>query len=132
MKVLFPGKWQWLPAILVMLLIFAFSSLPGKELPNLGILDLFAKKAAHVLIYAVLAVAFWYALGWRSEKRNLAWLITLLYAISDEFHQSFVPGRHPWWLDVLFFDALGAFLGLWLAGKIPGLGGKNKPMDPMT
>ena len=45
----------------------------------------------------------------------VAFLLTMLYAFSDEFHQTFVPGRYadPW---DLFFDALGALLALalWL------------------
>ncbi|MCX7707278.1 MAG: VanZ family protein, partial [Anaerolineae bacterium] len=36
-----------------------------------------------------------------------AFVLALLYAFSDEFHQSFVPGRHPDPLDILT-DAAGA------------------------
>lgn len=34
----------------------------------------------------------------------------VLYAMSDEFHQGFVPGRVCSWKDVLFFDTLGVGL----------------------
>ncbi len=37
--------------------------------------------------------------------------VTILYGISDEFHQSFVPGRQPSWYDVLA-DGLGGLLGV--------------------
>jgi VanZ family protein len=40
--------------------------------------------------------------------------LTLLYAVTDEIHQSFVPGRHPSIWDVVIFDNLGALIGLWL------------------
>jgi VanZ family protein len=112
------GKWRWLPAIVVMGLIFAFSSIPGRDLPSLGPLDFLAKKTAHALGYGILAVAFWYAQGWKPERRRVAWLLAVLYALTDELHQYFVPGRHSWLLDVAVFDAGGAFLGLWLAGML--------------
>ena len=41
----------------------------------------------------------------------LSWKFTVLYAASDEWHQSFVPGRHPQLTDVLI-DACGAATGL--------------------
>jgi len=106
---------RWLPAVTVMSLIYFFSSIPGSDLPDLGPLDLLVKKAGHIISYAALAAALWYALGWRRDARFAAWLLAVLYAATDEAHQSFTPGRHAWWLDVIVFDALGALLGLWLA-----------------
>jgi len=46
----------------------------------------------------------------------LAWafFLTMIYAISDEYHQSFVPGRSGNLAD-LVIDATGAAAGLWLA-----------------
>ena len=67
--------------------------------------------------YALLALAYWRALGFRREKRWLAWMLALAYAATDEFHQSFVPGRSPSVLDILVFDNMGALISLWLAGK---------------
>lgn len=106
---------RWLPAALIMAVIFGFSSTPSVELPNFGLLDLVVKKGAHMLGYGLLALAFWY--GLRFEKRLcwLALLFAVLYAISDEFHQSFVPGRHPSWVDVLLFDGGGSAILLGLA-----------------
>jgi VanZ family protein len=69
-----------------------------------------------MLGYGLLAVSYWYAFGWERRKRPLAWLLAMLYAMTDEFHQSFVTGRHPSMWDVLIFDSLGALIGLWLAG----------------
>jgi VanZ family protein len=51
------------------------------------------------------------------KKRWLAWLLAILYALTDEFHQSYVPGRHPSIWDVLIFDNIGALSSLWLANK---------------
>jgi VanZ family protein len=109
---------RWLPSVLIMSLIFVASATSGPDLPNWGPLDLLVKKGGHVVIYALLAVSYWYALGWKPDARRLAWLLAVLFAATDEAHQLFTPGRHAWWLDVVIFDALGALLGLWLAGKI--------------
>jgi VanZ family protein len=118
MQSLLRGFLRWLPAALVMTVIFMLSSVPASELPQLRNLDFVARKAAHMLGYGLLAVAYWYALDFKSDRRNWAWLLALLYAISDELHQFITPGRHPWWVDVVVFDAAGALLGLWLADWI--------------
>ena len=62
-------------------------------------------------ILAVLAVLWARALGGHPHTRRLALALTLLYALSDEFHQAFVPGRTPDLLDLLC-DGCGAVLGL--------------------
>jgi VanZ family protein len=90
-------------------------------MPNFGPTDLFVKKGGHMLGYGLLALAYWY--GLRFEKRSwwLALLLAVVYAFSDEFHQSFVPGRHPSWVDALVIDGSGASIALalvyWRRGK---------------
>jgi VanZ family protein len=108
---------KWLPALVVMGLIFWFSSQPSKELPDFEWADRLVKKSGHVLGYALLASSYWYALGMKNNRVGLAWSLAMLYALSDEFHQAFVPGRNPSVWDVLLFDNLGSFVGLWLAGQ---------------
>lgn len=97
-----------------MLVIFFFSAQPSAELPDFSWADTLVKKAGHMLGYAILALSNWRAFEFRDRKQWLAWALTLLYAASDEFHQSFVSGRHPSIWDVLFFDNLGALIALWL------------------
>jgi VanZ family protein len=109
---------KWLPALLTMAVIFWFSSQPSSELPNFGLMDRIIKKSGHVFEYAVLSFWVWYALDFRENRRWIAWLIAVLYAATDEFHQSFVPGRFPSVWDVLIFDNLGAWIGLWLANRL--------------
>ena len=75
------------------------------------------KKSGHVIGYAALAASYWRGLGMKKEKRWLAWLLAILYAVTDEYHQSFTPGRHPSVWDVLIFDNLGALIALWLANR---------------
>jgi VanZ family protein len=103
---------RWLPALLVMLVIFLFSARPSSELPDFEWADRIVKKGGHMIGYALLAVSYWRAIEFRRERWWLAWCMAILYAISDEFHQSFVPGRSPSVWDVLVFDNLGAFVGI--------------------
>ena len=65
----------------------------------------------------MLAMSYEYALGMKVGNFRLAWLMSVVYAATDEFHQCFTPGRHPSAWDVLIFDNLGSLLGLWLAGR---------------
>ena len=111
----------WGPAFLVMAVIFAFSSIPSVELPNFGLLDIFVKKGAHALGYGLLALS--YLWGLKRERSKIesrlfffAWFLATLYSASDEFHQSFVPGRHPAFTDVII-DSLGAAFVLFLVRK---------------
>ena len=118
---------KWLPALVVMGLIFWFSSQPSQELPDFEWADRLVKKSGHVIGYALLAVSYWYALGMKKNVVWFAWSLAMLYALSDEFHQSFVPGRNPSVWDVLIFDSLGSVLGLWLAG---GFMKQKRPAAP--
>src|SRR5574342_1428718 len=99
---------RWLPALLIMLVIFFFSSQPSSELPNFDWADKFVKKGAHVLDYSLLALSYWYAFGMRVDRRLLSWVLAVCYALTDELHQSLVPGRHPTIWDVIIFDNFGA------------------------
>lgn len=108
---------KWLPALIMMGAIFWFSSQPVYGLPNFDWADRLVKKTGHMIGYAMLGTSYWYALGMDKKKRWLAWLLAVLYATTDEFHQNFTPGRHPSAFDVLFFDNLGALIGLWLTTR---------------
>jgi VanZ family protein len=105
-----------LPALLWAVLIFAFSSQADLPRVPVSVLDLIAKKAAHLAEYAVLAILILRALVPARSKAGrgallTAWALAVLYAVTDEIHQSFVPGRTAAALDVLI-DGLGAMLGL--------------------
>jgi VanZ family protein len=96
----------WLPVVVWALLIFTFSSIPSLS-SGLGTADTVLRKAAHMCEYAMLAVLLFRALG----DELLAFFGTLLYAASDELHQTFVRGRHGSPVDA-GIDAIGAFVGL--------------------
>jgi len=112
---------RWLPAAFVMLVIFLLSSLPSPDLPNFNWADKLIKKTGHILEYAVLCRTFWRGFSYRQDKRWSSWILALLYAITDEFHQSFVPGRHASVWDILLFDNLGALMSLWIAEAVASL-----------
>jgi VanZ family protein len=105
-----------LPWLLVLAwagLIFVFSATPNlKVLPGSD-LDLAVRKAGHMMVFGVLATLLWQALTRAAVGRTMAlsWLLTLGYAVSDEFHQSFTAGRHMAALDVAI-DSIGASLAL--------------------
>ncbi|RUA17672.1 MAG: hypothetical protein DSY55_01770 [Clostridia bacterium] len=94
-----------------MAIIFWFSSQSSLFSLSEGLLDAVFKKSAHALAYAVLWTLWWLATG---RRPWLALALTIGYAISDEWHQAFVPGRHGRLFDV-GVDTIGALLALGLA-----------------
>jgi VanZ family protein len=103
---------RWLPAIIMMATIFAFSSIPSNHLPNFNIFDEVFKKGGHIIGYALLAAAYLFGIGKKdSSSLIIASLMCILYALSDEYHQSFIPGRHPSPIDIMI-DSIGITIGL--------------------
>jgi predicted adenine nucleotide alpha hydrolase (AANH) superfamily ATPase len=74
--------------------------------------------AAHIFLYAVLAYLIVGAvIGWKKWRiKNIllfSIFFSIFYGITDEYHQSFIPGRYVSFAD-LFFDSVGAFWGAFL------------------
>jgi VanZ family protein len=109
---------RWLPAVVMMAVIFVASNTPSSSIPTFGILDTIVKKAGHMLGYALLALAYWYGLDLKKGLWWLALVLAVLYALTDEYHQSFISGRHPSLLDVFGFDSGGALLSLLLTRSV--------------
>ena len=105
----------WLPPILWGLIIFSFSSLQVGSSNEIYWKDFVIKKTAHIVEYAILAVLLYRAMiGSDIEKKKaiiFAILIVSLYGFTDEFHQSFTPGREPRIRDVII-DTIGGALGV--------------------
>jgi VanZ family protein len=128
----------WLPPLLWMTLIFSVSGdarsyehssrfvepflhwlFPQMPQAHVESLHHFIRKCGHVTEYAVFALLLWRALH-RSKNNLPAWswpkvggtlLLVFLYAATDEWHQSFVPGRTALVSDVVI-DTAGGALGL--------------------
>ena len=102
----------WLPVVAWAGLIFTLSSIPDLG-TGLGDWDLLLRKLAHAAEFAVLGVLFLRAV----ERPALAFLLASAYAVSDEIHQIFVPGRLGSPLDVLI-DMAGVAVGIALALRL--------------
>lgn len=104
----------WLPPILWGLIIFSFSSLQVGSSNEIYWKDFLIKKTAHVVEYAILAVLLYRAMINSEVNKKKAFFISIiiagLYGLTDEFHQSFTPGREPKIRDV-FIDTIGGSLG---------------------
>jgi VanZ family protein len=96
----------WLPVLAWAGLIFALSSMPHLG-TDLGTWDLVLRKLAHAAEYAVLGALLARAIG----SLPVAALAGVAYAVTDEWHQTFVAGRDGSVRDVLV-DAAGVVLGV--------------------
>ena len=87
------------------------------------------RKSAHFIEYAILGFFFASALTGNMKNKQMEivtpWVLGSLYAVTDEFHQLFVPGRSGQITDVML-DSLGVFTGVLVAGVIFSLFVKKK------
>ncbi|HEX4735251.1 MAG TPA: VanZ family protein [Thermoleophilaceae bacterium] len=99
----------WLPPLVLMGVIFFFSAQPNLN-SGLGWIDHVGRKIVHASEYALLCFLWWRALRTKLDADRAlaaAWAVATLYAATDEFHQSFVTGRHATPVDVAI-DSMGA------------------------
>jgi VanZ family protein len=95
----------------LMAVIFVLSAQPDLD-SGLGTFDLILRKIAHMTEYAVLTLLWAWALRPLTPRSALpAAAIALLYAITDEYHQTFVEGRGGTVVDV-GIDAIGVVIAL--------------------
>jgi VanZ family protein len=106
----------WLPPIALMGLIFFLSAQPDLN-SGLGVIDLVGRKLIHAGEYALLCFLWWRALREVLPARRApvaALAIAVAYSCTDEFHQTFVHGRHGTPVDVMI-DAVGSVsVAVWL------------------
>src|SRR5262245_6678503 len=125
---------RWVALLVWILVIFLFSTdnfssaetsqwilpalnflLPSLDSEQLQLVHGICRKAGHVLEYFVLGVLAWRALavepGAGLKPRLLAVAMVLAVALSDEFHQSFVPSRTSSLTDV-GYDFIVGLVGL--------------------
>jgi len=144
MEKLMQAVLRWGPALAVMLAIFWFSSIPAAQvsqaagpviaraprtlpavLPTVPPLRISWLKVGHAAGYALLGAAYLHAAGPVRRRAGLwAVLAAALYAVSDEFHQQFVPGRGAGMTDVLLDTASAA--GAVLTFRLIQLAGRGE------
>ena len=106
----------WLPPVVLMGVIFAFSAQPSLD-SGLGLIDLIGRKIIHFAEYALLCFLWWRAFAGRTTRTGAlvaAAVLSVAYAITDEWHQTFIEGRHGTPVDVVI-DSVGiAAACVWL------------------
>ncbi len=106
-------------------IIFKLSSVPGSSLPPMpsDAVDVLAHKSVHFVEYSVLGFLLLRVLRYSYPTTQIAKLMFIsaallfLFGASDEWHQSFVPGRYALVWDVIMDTGYGV-LGMFLFHKI--------------
>ena len=80
---------------------------------NINILSLIIRKLAHFTEYFILGILVYNLIHSYNKKLYIGIIICVIYAISDEIHQLFVPGRSCQLLDILI-DSMGSIVGIYL------------------
>jgi VanZ like protein len=122
----FPRSAAVAGAFLWMAVIFWLSSAPRDFLPP-GVFGTFLGNAAHAPIYGLLALLVARASG----SPPVGFVLAVLYGISDEWHQSFVPGRSSSVFD-LATDAVGAIAALRAIAPVDDLAALRRVLASAT
>lgn len=104
---------NWIPAFVVMAIIFTLSSIPGKVVDTTVMKSGDLQVLGHFCLYMVLCISYFKA----TKSIGLSVLLCLLYAISDELHQLFTPLRSSSLIDV-GVDMLGVSISSIFLWKI--------------
>jgi VanZ family protein len=106
----------WAPVLIYMAAIFVASSISNPPVPS-NVPDVSLHEAAYfgLTLLLIRALAGGRVAGVTAWTLAAAWLIAVGYGVTDEWHQSFVPNRHPDVRDLLA-DAVGAFAATVLIG----------------
>jgi len=112
-------NYKYLPlAIFSTLLIICMSSIPDKTIWSSGSLsEQIISNLANVPAFALLTFLWLKSFAGAESKNNIIVFFFILsglvlFAVADEFHQSFVPGRTASFMDI-GLDLIGIFFGLW-------------------
>lgn len=111
--------YYWLPVLLWCAGIYYLSDVPSLRSDLPGGWDYVMRKLAHISEYAGLVFLFYRAASQGVGKRRAiayAALFAFTFALSDEYHQSFIVGRSGNAVDVSI-DSLGIFLAVLLIDK---------------
>jgi VanZ like family len=115
------GLALWLPPLALMALIYFLSAQPDLN-SGLGVIDLILRKIVHFATYALLCLLLWRPLRTVTTPGRailLSFAIASAYAVTDEWHQTFVEGRHGTPVDWLIDSAGAALVALRLRAIEP-------------
>ncbi|MDO4813908.1 MAG: VanZ family protein [Gemella sp.] len=119
LKYVYNKKISLIIIVFLMATIFYFSHQTGQDSSKMSN-NLMIRKLAHITEYAVLSF-FIYAhlVNYKNIrfKEILAGFIAVVYAASDEYHQTLIPGRSGNPTDVLI-DSIGVCIGIYLSTVI--------------
>lgn len=120
----------WLPAVVWAGFIFFVSAQPKETFDRFGLTGLLLSTLGHLVSYALLMFFLVVALHYGSNLPSkyifvTAFILLALYGLTDEYHQSFVPGRTATVVDWLV-DLGGAAL-MWIALYRKGIPGRQAP-----
>ena len=111
--------WYWLPPLAWMGMLFYLSAQSDIPCPSGPLLQQLYERGGHALAYAILAWLYLRALRRTIHNGVVLRLVSaglaVVYALSDEYHQTFVPGRSGDLTDLLVDSAgvCGAMLLSW-------------------
>lgn len=80
---------------------------------NIEFLSLIIRKLAHFTEYFILGILTYNLIKNYRKKYYIAIIICIIYAISDEIHQIFIPGRSCQITDILI-DSIGAITAIYI------------------
>ena len=104
-------RWIHGPTIFWAMVIFVVSSVPSLKTPDVGISS--SDLIAHAIEFGIFGYLLRRSFQAHLRSNKHAILLTIItgtiYAMLDEYHQSFVPGREATWADV-FADITGVIL----------------------
>lgn len=105
----------WGPVIAWAGLIYYFSSIPNLRAVSDPKWDELVRSFSHFLMFLVLCLLFFRSVNHQKPTKQylLPWVLTCLYSVFDEIHQSFVPTR-TFQIQDLLIDFSGAGLAVFL------------------
>jgi len=106
----------YFPALFLMGVIFFFSNIANLKYTSVVPVEIILRKGAHFTEFFILGILTWYFfyVGYNfSWKKTFIFSfgLTALYAVSDEIHQLFIPGRSGELIDVIF-DWISIFISM--------------------
>jgi len=112
-------------AILWMAIIWIISSIPSKDLPSFSMFGI--DKLAHFGVYFVWGILVNLYLKTCGAGKKVYWIVYLMMLIAaalDEYHQKYIPGR-----SVTVYDFMANAAGLLSAYAARRYAGSNESRD---